>query len=170
MAPMRLILIRHGQNPRQRRLHHAHHPAGPGLNALGRQQAAAIPAALSDKKIDAFYASTHVRTQLTATPLAKIRGLRIQVRDGIREVSAGRWEGASDHASHMAFLNLVFGWPTDSMTRVPEGESGHEVLERFDAVVHEAVHSGRRVSRDGQSRGGHSRLARDPRVMSPPTA
>ncbi|WUW19236.1 histidine phosphatase family protein [Streptomyces sp. NBC_01465] len=42
---------------------------------------------------------------------------------------------------HEAFLKLVFGWPTDSTTRVPRGESGQEVPERFD-VVYEAVRSG----------------------------
>ncbi|WP_372341182.1 histidine phosphatase family protein [Streptomyces sp. CC224E] len=44
------------------------------------------------------------RTRLSAAPLAQARGLQALVRDGIREVSAGRWEGASDHASHTAVL------------------------------------------------------------------
>ncbi|MER5820763.1 histidine phosphatase family protein [Streptomyces mirabilis] len=58
------------------------------------------------------------------------------------EVSAGHWEGASDHASHTAFLDLAFSWPTAPATRVPDGESRLEVLERFDGVVNEAVQSG----------------------------
>lgn len=139
---MRLILIRHGQTPAN--VAYTMHTAlpGPGLTALGDQQAAALPAALADEKIQALYASTHVRTQLTAAPLAATRRLPVEVRDGIREVSAGYWEGASDLASHTAFLNLVFGWPADPSTRVPGGESGHELLERFDTVIDEIVQRG----------------------------
>ncbi|MFC9914979.1 histidine phosphatase family protein [Streptomyces sp. NPDC127197] len=115
---------------------------GPELTHLGQQQAAALLTALADEKIDALYACAHQRTALTAAPLAADRGRRVFVRDGIREVSAGRWEGASDHASHTAFLELAFGWPVDPTTRVPDGESGLEVLERFDGVVDEAVRGG----------------------------
>lgn len=142
MAPMRLILIRHGQTPAN--VAYTMHTTlpGPGLTRLGQQQAAALPAALADEKIDALYASTHRRAQLTAAPLAETRGLQVLVRDGIREVSAGHWEGASDHASHTAFLDLAFSWPTAPATRVPDGESGLEVLDRFDGVVNEAVQSG----------------------------
>ncbi|MET9185166.1 histidine phosphatase family protein [Streptomyces tendae] len=139
---MRLILIRHAQTPAN--VAYTMHTSlpGPALTHLGRQQAAALLPTLASEKIDALYASTHVRTELTAAPLAADRGLPILVRDGIREVSAGRWEGASDHASHTAFLELVFSWPADPTTRVPGGESGLDVLQRFDCVVYEAVRSG----------------------------
>ncbi|MEU8482418.1 histidine phosphatase family protein [Streptomyces sp. NPDC048641] len=139
---MRLILIRHGQTPTN--VTYTMHTTlpGPELTRLGRQQATALVGALANEKIDALYASTHQRTELTATPLAADRGLQVLIRDGIREVSAGHWEGASDHASHTAFLELAFSWPTDPTTRVPGGESGLEVLERFDGVVDEAVQSG----------------------------
>ncbi|MFF0740655.1 histidine phosphatase family protein [Streptomyces sp. NPDC004111] len=52
---------------------------------------------------------------------------------------------ASDHASHTACLELVFGWPTDPTTLIPGGESGTAVLQRFDSVVEEAVRSGART-------------------------
>ncbi|MEU6662092.1 histidine phosphatase family protein [Streptomyces sp. NPDC046821] len=139
---MRLILIRHAQTTANVAYTMHTRIPGPELTALGRKQAAALPVALADEKIDALYASTHQRTGLTAAPLAADRGLSVHVRDGIREVSAGHWEGASDHASHTAFLDFVFGWPTDPSARVPGGESGQEVLERFDGVVDEAVRSG----------------------------
>ncbi|MFD3563564.1 histidine phosphatase family protein [Streptomyces sp. NPDC058686] len=139
---MRLILIRHGQTPAN--VAYTMHTTlpGPELTPLGEQQAAALVSVLASEKINALYASTHRRTQLTAAPLAEDRALQVLIRDGIREVSAGHWEGASDHASHTAFLELVFGWPTDPTTRVPGGESGMEVLERFDGVIDEAAQSG----------------------------
>ncbi|MGP3777158.1 histidine phosphatase family protein (plasmid) [Streptomyces sp. SDT5-1] len=139
---MRLILIRHAQTTANVAYTMNTVIPGPELTALGQRQAEALPAALADEKLDAIYASTHRRTELTAAPLAAERGLAVNVRGGIREVSAGHWEGASDRASHTAFLNLVFGWPSDPTTRVPGGESGQEVLQRFDDVVDEAVRSG----------------------------
>lgn len=139
---MRLILIRHGQTAAN--VAYTMHTAlpGPELTHLGQQQAAALLTALADEKIDALYACAYQCTALTAVPLAADRGRRVLVREGIREVSAGRREGASDHASHTAFLKLAFDWPVDPTTRVPDGESGLEVLERFDGVVDEAVRSG----------------------------
>lgn len=139
---MRLILIRHAQTPAN--VTHTMHTTvpGPGLTALGRRQVAALPLALADTKVEALYASTHRRTQLTAAPLAAESGLEIRVRAGIREISAGSWEGRSDEAAHTEFLETVFGWATNPYTRLPGGERGIEVLERFDAVVAEAAGTG----------------------------
>lgn len=77
---MRLLLIRHGQTPSN--LKHLLDTAepGPGLTSLGQKQAAALPDALASERIDALYASTLVRTQLTAAPLAAATGLEVRVR------------------------------------------------------------------------------------------
>ena len=69
---MRLFLIRHGQTPANvlGELDTAH--PGPGLTELGTRQAAVIPDALRLESIDAVFASTLVRTHLTAQPLAVV--------------------------------------------------------------------------------------------------
>ncbi|MGI5379371.1 histidine phosphatase family protein [Streptomyces sp. CA-251387] len=141
---MRLLLIRHGQTPSN--LHHLLDTAvpGPGLTALGEQQAAALPAALADEDIEAVYASTLTRTRLTAAPLAAARGLDVLVRDGIRELSAGDLEmlpGDSERGE--LYMKTVFAWAAgDTELRMPGGESGAEALARYDAVVGEAAGSG----------------------------
>ncbi|MEI7915997.1 MAG: histidine phosphatase family protein [Mycobacteriaceae bacterium] len=62
----------------------------------GQQQAQALLQRLiaTGTAYDAIYASTLVRTQLTAQPYADYRGLSITVLDGLREVRAGADEGA----------------------------------------------------------------------------
>lgn len=140
---MRLLLIRHGQTPSN--VAHLLDTAvpGPGLTELGERQAAALPEALAQERIDALYASTQLRAQLTATPLAEHAGLEIRVRDGIREVSAGDLEMRGDHEAVETYLTTILAW-SDGKTdlRMPGGENGVEALGRFDAVVAEAAGTG----------------------------
>lgn len=137
---MRLLLIRHGQTPSN--LVHALDTGtpGPGLTELGEQQAAALPAALADERIGALYASTLVRTQLTAAPLASARGLDVAIREGIRELSAGDLEMRTDDEAAQTYMTTAFAWSEgNTQLRMPGGESGDEALARFDAVVAEAA-------------------------------
>ncbi|MGW4439707.1 histidine phosphatase family protein [Streptomyces sp. NPDC004596] len=141
---MRLLLVRHGQTPSNvGRLLDTAVP-GPGLTPLGERQAAALPGALAGEDIEAVYASTLLRTRLTAAPLAAARGLEVIVRDGIREVTAGDLEMLpGDSAQGELYLRTVFAWAAgDTAARIPGGESGEETLARYDAVVAEAAASG----------------------------
>lgn len=148
---MRLLLIRHGQTPSNILSLLDTGVPGPGLTELGTEQAAALPAALADHRIDAIYASTQHRAQLTAEPLAAARGLRVNVRDGLREVSAGDMEMAGDPESIAIYQGTLRRWMSGELgVPMPGGDDGAQVLARFDAVVAEAVESLRRdVGEDG---------------------
>ncbi|MEV3856449.1 histidine phosphatase family protein [Streptomyces sp. NPDC050095] len=140
---MRLLLVRHGQTPSN--LKHLLDTAapGPGLTPLGLEQAAALPQALARETIDALYASTLTRTQLTAAPLAAATGLDVQIRDGLREVAAGDVEMRGDEEAVAVYLTTSFAWSAgDTGRRMPGGETGDEFLARFDGVVAEAAASG----------------------------
>ncbi|NVM97082.1 histidine phosphatase family protein [Arthrobacter sp. SDTb3-6] len=137
---MRLILIRHGQTPNNVRSLLDTAVPGPGLTAMGEQQAAALPAALRGERISRLYVSNLVRTSLTAASLAADRGLEPVVRPGLREISAGSLEMKGDPDSIQAYLETVLAWlGGDLSARMPGGDTGREVLERFDAVVAEAA-------------------------------
>ena len=142
---MRLILIRHGQTPSNVRGLLDTQPPGPGLTELGLAQAAEVPTTLAAEPVDALYASTAVRAQLTAAPLAVARGLDVVIRAGLREIAAGDWEMLGDEDSVHGYLELIGGWlAADLHRRSPgaAGESGVEVMERFDAVIAEIAASG----------------------------
>lgn len=137
---MRLILIRHGQTPNNVLSLLDTAVPGPGLTELGKLQAAAVPTALAEEKIDALYISNLTRTAETAAPLAAARGLEPLVREGLREISAGDMEMKGDKPSIMAYLGAVKSWLSgDLAVRMPGADTGFEVLERFDAVVAEAA-------------------------------
>lgn len=141
---MRLYLIRHGQTPSNVRGLLDTGAPGPGLTELGQEQAQALPGALEGAGIESLYASTLVRTQLTAAPLAEALGLEVAVRDGLREIGAGDLEMAGDAESVRTYLTTVFSWSREGLDRgVPgSGETGRDVLERFDAVLQEILNSG----------------------------
>ena len=133
---MRLLLIRHGQTPGNvlGQLDTAH--PGPGLTELGERQAAALARSLANEQINFLYASTLIRTQITATPLAAVRGLQIEVLEGLREIEAGSLEKLTDKASHLRYLGTVFGWADGELhRRMPGGPSGHDFFERYDASI-----------------------------------
>lgn len=133
---MRLLLIRHGQTPANVRGElDTGHP-GPGLTRLGLAQAAAVPAALADESTDAVFASTLVRTQLTATPLARALGLEVRVLPGLHEIEAGDLEMATDHASYRTYLGTAYAWGTGDRDAVMPGASdGHAFFDRFDSSM-----------------------------------
>jgi len=133
---MRLVLIRHGQTRSNVLGLLDTSVPGPGLTDLGLEQAAALPAALADHPIDALYASTQHRSQLTAAPLAADRRLPIQVRDGLREIGAGELEMLGDEESIRTYLSTVGRWMGGSLdVRMPGGPDGAQVLARFDEVI-----------------------------------
>lgn len=142
MAPMRLILVRHGQTSSNLGGLLDTDEPGADLTALGRTQAAALPGALEGRQISAIYASTLVRTQQTAAPLAAARMLEVHIRAGVREIGAGSMEMLGDPASVRTYLETAFAWSEGDLDlRMPGGESGHEVYGRYDEVVAEAAAS-----------------------------
>ena len=136
---MRLILVRHGQTPANVDGILESTVPGPGLTALGHDQAEALVEALADEKIDAIFVSSMIRTHLTAAPLVAARGLEPAVRDGLREIAAGDVEGKTDEASVHQYVHTLLEWCAGELdVRMPGAETGHEVIERFDQVVDEA--------------------------------
>ncbi|GHD95261.1 histidine phosphatase family protein [Streptomyces naganishii] len=144
---MRLLLVRHGQTPSNLDGLLDTAPPGAGLTALGERQAAALPEALAGEDVEAVYASSLLRTRLTAAPLAAARGLDVLVRDGLREVAAGELEmEPGDSPRGQRYMRTVLAWAAgDTALRMPGGESGAETLARLDAVVAEAADSGART-------------------------
>jgi len=140
---MRLILVRHGQTTSNvAGLLDTDEP-GAGLTSLGLEQAAALPGVLREESIEVLYASTLLRTQQTAAPLASALGLEVRIRDGVREVRAGSLEMLGDEQSVQTYLTTSFAWSSgDLHARMPGAESGAEVFARYDAVVAEIAGSG----------------------------
>ncbi|MDN5859602.1 MAG: histidine phosphatase family protein [Pseudonocardia sp.] len=133
---MRLILARHGQTDANvGRVLSSRPPGGP-LTELGRQQADALAARLAGIDVTAVYASTAVRAQETAAPVAAVNGLAVTVVDGVHEVDVGDFEDRADEQARGDFHEIDLAWSAgDLAARMPGGESATEVLARFRPVV-----------------------------------
>lgn len=140
---MRLLLIRHGQTPGNvlGQLDTAH--PGPGLTDAGVTQADALVSSLADSDVEAIFASTLVRTQLTAAPLSRGRGIDVEVRQGLHEIGAGALELRSDRDSIHRYLETVYAWGLGDLgATMPGGADGHEFFGRFDEDIAAIASSG----------------------------
>jgi probable phosphoglycerate mutase len=121
---------------------------GVDLSDEGRAQVRGLARRLSGEKISAVYCSPLSRTVETATILAMPHRLPVVQRDGLREISHGRWEGMSRHDVETQFADEYAAWDADPFTFAPDGgESGVQVLARALPVIREVVvaHVGQNV-------------------------
>ena len=82
-APMtRLLLIRHG-SPHEG---HPSLPCDPPLDAPGHRHARRLAKALANVQIDRIVRSPQRRARDTATPLAELLGLEVEIVEGVAEV------------------------------------------------------------------------------------
>lgn len=147
MSVTRLFLVRHGatQLTAEDRFSGS---ANADLSDEGRQQAAMLGERLRDEGITAAYCSPLSRTRETARIVAEPCGLQVELRDELREIGHGHWEGLTRREVEERFPDEYAAWEEDPFTFAPEGgESGVAVLARALPVVREIVtrHPGERV-------------------------
>lgn len=110
------------------------------LSDEGRHQAEALAVRLSDDHITAVYCSPMKRTIETATIVARPQGLTPILRDGLREISHGRWESLRRSDVEAQFPEEYAAWEEDPFIYAPlEGESGLSVMARALPVIREVV-------------------------------
>ena len=110
------------------------------LSDEGREQARRLAVRLSRERIEAIYASPLGRTVETATILAQPHRLDVQTRDGLREISHGRWEQMTRREVEQQFPEEAAAWEKDPYTFAPVGgESGLTVTARALPVLMDIV-------------------------------
>jgi len=113
---------------------------GVDLSDEGRRQVGRLADRLAQEKVRAIYCSPLGRTVETAEILARPHGLPVQRREGLREISHGRWEGLTRAEVESRFADEYAAWEADPFTFAPEGgESGVAVLARALPVIREVV-------------------------------
>lgn len=107
---MRVTFVRHGQSEGNASGLIDTSTPGPVLTPLGQQQAEDVVDLLGDNNYDAIYASTMVRTQLTAAPMSEYLGLPVQVLPGLQEIEAGVFEGTPEANASRGYGLYPIGW------------------------------------------------------------
>jgi probable phosphoglycerate mutase len=133
---VRLVLARHGQTAANVAKRLSTRPPGDPLTDLGQAQAQALGARLAQMDVAAVYASTAVRAQQTAAPVAAAHGLDVTVVDDVHELFVGDLEDRADEAARERFYETEQAWEAgDADARLPGGESATEVFARFRPVI-----------------------------------
>jgi broad specificity phosphatase PhoE len=110
------------------------------LSEEGREQTRRLGERLAREKIAAVYASPLSRTIETAQILAKPHKLKVETRDGLREISHGRWEQLTRREVEERFPEEAAEWEKDPYTFAPlGGESGLAVTARALPVLIQLV-------------------------------
>lgn len=135
-----LLLIRHGEtewNAAGRIQGHSNS----ALSPLGRRQAEAVAARLSQTPIGAIYSSDLSRALDTAAPLAAPHDLTVRPVPGLREKGYGDWEGMTEAE---VIATSPDGWHRYHVRReinypIPGGETWEDVRTRIVAVLHKIL-------------------------------
>lgn len=136
---LKLYFLRHGQTD----FSHANAYCGdldPELTPDGMQMAAAFAAAYKALPWTAVFVSPMRRAIATATPLCNAIGMEMELRDGLKEISYGKWEGMSPDQVNRDFHDDYIRWlaepgwysPTGGETGVCIQRRGSRVLEEIE--------------------------------------
>lgn len=131
MSAGRLLLIRHGQTGgnKQRYVGWEDVP----LDQTGVAQARTVAELLAGERIDALYSSPLSRAVDTARPLAAARGLTIQIREALKEIDYGSYQGLlkTDQPLKLRREHML--------APMPGGESLQDVFNRVSRFADEAT-------------------------------
>ncbi|CAM5444634.1 Fructose-2,6-bisphosphatase OS=Corynebacterium variabile OX=1727 GN=CVA01_10640 PE=4 SV=1 [Corynebacterium variabile] len=145
-APLRLLLLRHGQTPMS--------VAGvfsgrsdPALTDLGNAQVARAASWLRTRQdqgegIDAIYSSPLLRARQTAESAAEALDLDVTGADDLIETDFGVWEGLGFDEVHRRWPAEHADWVADPSVPTVGGESMDAVAARCDRLVDELLAGG----------------------------
>jgi broad specificity phosphatase PhoE len=108
------------------------------LTPEGRQMAQDFAAAYRDLAWEAVFCSPLKRAVATAQPLCEAVGLNPHLREGLKEIAYGQWEGKSPEEVNHEFHDEYVRWLADPGWNAPSGgERGVDVARRSSMVLDE---------------------------------
>lgn len=135
--PLKLYLLRHGETE-QSRIGGFCGALDPALTPEGVEMAQAFADRYQALQWDAVFVSPLKRALATAHPLCKATGIEPQVRDGLKEIMFGDWEGQSVEAVKQQYPSDYECWLTEPAWNPPTGgETAVQVASRASLVVAE---------------------------------
>jgi broad specificity phosphatase PhoE len=108
------------------------------LTPEGHQMAAEFAAAYKSLPWTAVFCSPLRRSIDTARPLCDAVGLEIKLRDGLKEIAYGQWEGKTPAEVNQQFHDEYVSWLADPGWNSPTGgERGVDIARRSSMVLDE---------------------------------
>ena len=146
----RIFVARHGEADYESELLS---DAGGWLSPLGRQQSRELADRVEGERIARVWTSDLSRAVQTGEIVAARTGVDVTVRTGLREFGVGDAAGTTGDPD--PFASTFAAWlGGDLSARIPGGESGLEVVARYEAVLEEVADAHRGESVLVVSHGG----------------
>ena len=128
-----IYLLRHGQTDCSRDNVFCGAGLDPELTPEGFEMAQAFAAAYSAMPWSGVYASPSRRAITTAQPLCDAVGLAMNIRDELKEIGYGQWEGQTIESVNRDFHDDYLRWLGDPAWFAPTGG------ERADLIAHRGL-------------------------------
>lgn len=134
---LKLYFIRHGETTYSKEGGYCG-ALNPELTAEGQKMAEQFAAAYKSLPWIAAFVSPMKRTIATAKPLCEAVGLEMKIREGLKEILYGEWEGKTPEEVNREFHDDYVRWLTDPGWNSPVGgERGVDVSRRSSPVIQE---------------------------------
>ncbi len=132
-----LYLLRHGQTECSRNNSFCG-SIDSELTPEGLEMAKAFAEAYSSMDWTAIFSSPMQRTVLTAKPLCESIGTEPQLRDGLKEINYGKWEGKTPEVISREYHDDYIRWSADPAWNAPTGgEMAVTIATRALSVIEE---------------------------------
>ena len=133
-----VYFLRHGQTPFSRDDILSGGRADPELTVEGEQMAQDFASAYKNLPFLAIYSSPLSRTEATARPICEALQIRPELRDGLKEIAYGAWEGRTREEVTHQFHDDYLLWTADPAWNPPTGgETAVMVAQRAIRVIEE---------------------------------
>ena len=110
----------------------------PDLTPEGYQMAEDFADAYKSLPWGAVFSSPLRRAVATAKPLCEVAGIRMQLKEGLREIAYGQWEGKTPEEVNSEFHDSYVRWLADPGWNAPTGgERGIDIARRSSLVIEE---------------------------------
>ena len=134
---LKLYFLRHGETIYSRTGGYCG-DLDPELTPEGNKMAEAFAAAYSSLPWTAVYVSPMKRTIATAKPLCDAIGIEMQLRDGLKEIRYGEWEGKTLEFVKENYFDDYISWMTEPAWNAPNGgETAVQIASRSSLVIAE---------------------------------
>ncbi len=108
------------------------------LTPEGSMMAEQFAATYAKLPWNAVYVSPMKRTITTAKPLCDAAGIEMQLRDGLKEIKYGEWEGKTVEAVKQEYPEDYINWLTEPAWNAPTGgETSVQIASRASLVIAE---------------------------------
>lgn len=135
---LKLYLLRHGQTPFSRDNDFCGAGLDPDLTPEGLAMAQAFAGGYKKVPWQAIYVSPLRRTIATAQPICDAVGMKMELRENLKEIHYGKWEGMSVPTVSRDFHDDYIRWSADPAWNSPTGgEPAVAIAHRALAVIEE---------------------------------